>query len=957
MGIAYCPGYVHNSFKMETPPQQQRRADGHLGRFDPTVNPQMYLTRPWYAFVMRRLPEGKTLHEFPEHNSVAATWISNPPPAVSTGKIHPSHLFELFNRNGDLDKRILKLQPLARRKSIWWSMRPTDPSPEMIKGLKDHYLEFEDAIDRYAHIVRGIKLKAAWLDFVERKNYDVPWSRKAMREKPMETAEDNLMGAWINSANEEQVYWLIRQKVPVFIIHKITEMELFLCEEVRRLPGFVAGSEAEALLPAYNYLDHKADSYGKLRPPLLTDDHILTPDHLRWDMLDPEQFRYSLSRTFNMPGLVGQPTFGDMDESLVTESSKVNPFDSPGDEVTLPVNPAHLPRPLNLEVVDPSHIPWIRPPDIVHHRGGTWERFTESIDDSRMDCMSKVSKSDELGKYVWYDRERRRYLGFDFKPIPPPGLTTNVDVFGMPAPNIRFEQRIHNKTETMPRSRWMYTTRSPLKQHFTVKIVRPTKDKLPLCPTGDAPPKSVPLFSSADSEDEDEGGESEFVSDHEDDLLPTILQRKAMAEAKSAQEELAPVHPPPLPAPTTAETVPTTSRTIGPGSPPPNEDAPIARRTSRESLSRGSVVEGKEQIDVNGASDALLLSPASDAAVARLNNPDRTECSPIAEENPSLNPAFVHKSQITSNDMEVDPEDDILDYGMSDDETQPTEPTTETLIATEVAPQPLSLEEGGTSNLNEDAPRMSNQPNPVSDLVSRREAGSLGVIDLVATRRPTEFLVVTGAPIKEVSWADYLATMAHLIEDGSLYEGQFVQVVRTLQQGEQLFWMRSPSDRAAIAGRGYLSARYTIDGVTLNCSFVSHAEYVDAWRRRTNVWPEEDASELDPPPPDSPTTTSSSGVRPPSPPSIAYRFGAPAFLSDMAAKKGTDEEEPRVPLEQRLSSGPPPSLLDRMQVTETPSLSDRLGGIEPSTSKNANYEGHGGDDNDEDMEELPGNKR
>ncbi|KAG6912909.1 hypothetical protein DXG01_011174 [Tephrocybe rancida] len=435
-----------------------------------------------------------------------------------------------------------------------------------------------------------------------------------------------------------------------------------------------------------------------------------------------------------------------------------------------------------------------------------------------------------------------------------------------------------------------------------------------------------------------------------------------MAEAKSAQEELTPVNPP-LTAPTTAETVPTTSRTIEPTSLPPNEDAAIARRTSRESLTKESVVEGKERIDVNDASDALLLSPVLDAAVARPNSPDRTERLPIAEGNPSLDPAPLHKTHNISDDMEVDPEDDILDYGMSDDETQPADPvnttiqTAETLIVTEVAPQSLSLEEGGASNLSEDTSRTGNQPNPVSDLMSRREAGSLGIIDLVATRRPTEFLVVTGAPIKEVSWADYLATMAHLIEDGSLYEGQFVQVVRTLQRGEQLFWMRSPSDRAAIAGRGYLSARYTIDGITLSCSFVSHAEYVDAWRRRTNVWPEEDASELDPPPPGSSTTTLSPSVRAPSPPSIAYRFGAPAFLSDMAAKKGINEEELRVPLEQRLSNGPLPSLLDRMQVTGAPSLSDRLGGIGPDTSKNAHYEGHVGDDNDEDMEELPGNKR
>ncbi|KAG6915720.1 hypothetical protein DXG01_010278 [Tephrocybe rancida] len=357
-------------------------------------------------------------------------------------------------------------------------------------------------------------------------------------------------------------------------------MELFLCEE--------------------------ANSYGKLKPPLLVDEHILTLDHLCWDMLDLEQFRYSLSHTFNMPGLVGQPTFGDMDESLETEPSKSNSLNPPDDEVILPGN-----------------------------------MF---------------------------------------------GLTTNVDIFNMPAPNIRFEQQIHNKTKAKPHSWWMYLTRSPLKQHFMAKIVRPSKDELPLCPTGDSPPKLIPLFSSADSEDEDDSGESKFISDHEDDLLPTILQRKAMAEAKSAQEELVPVNPHPLPALMTAET------------------------TSWENLMKGTMVEGKEQINVNVVSNAPLLSPVLDAAVAHLNSSDHTERPSIVEKNPSLDSASSLKIQSVANDMEVDPEDDILDYGMSDNEIQPADPvntmipTAETLIATEVAPQLLTLEEGGTSNLNKDSP-------------------------------------------------------------------------------------------------------------------------------------------------------------------------------------------------------------------------------------------------------------
>ncbi|KAG6913081.1 hypothetical protein DXG01_009828, partial [Tephrocybe rancida] len=330
---------------------------------------------------------------------------------------------------------------------------------------------------------------------------------------------------------------------------------------------------------------------------------------------------------------------------------------------------------------------------------------------------------------------------------------------------------------------------------------------------------------------------------------------------------------------------------------------------------------------------------------------------PVTEGSSTLTSVPVLEKQTASDDMDVDPEDDILDYGMTDDEMQPVAPTetaistAEPSVALESASCSLRPEEGGTSDINEDMPLTESQPDPILNLISRQEAGSLGVIDLVATHRPTEFLVVTGAPIKEVTWGDYLATMVHLIEDGSLYEGQLYK------GGEQLFWMRSPSDRATIAGRGYLSARHTIDGVTLNCSFVSHTEYVDAWQRHTNIWPEEDVSGSDPPPPDSSIATTSTIVHAPLPPSITYRFSTPTLLRDRAVEREVVEEELQVPLEQRLSSRSSISLLSHMQVPEVSNLVDRLGGIGPSASKGDNSEGHDGDIEDEDMEELPGNKR
>ncbi|KAG6913636.1 hypothetical protein DXG01_005408 [Tephrocybe rancida] len=634
----------------------------------------MYLTKPWYAFVAWRAPEGKTSCECPEYNSVAVVWILNPPPAVSSGKIHPSHLFKLYGCNNDLDKGILKLQPLAQRKSIWWSMHPMDPPSEFIRSLKDSNLEFENAVDIYACIVRGIKLKAAWLNFVERKNHDKPWSIRAMRERPMEMAEDNLMGAWINSASEEDVFWLIRQKVPVFIIHKITEMELFLCNNMRRLLGFVARSEAEALMPAYNYLNRKAKSWGKLQPPLLADEWILTPDHLRWDMLDPEKFCYSLSHTFNMPRIVRQPTFSEADEPCKIPISKINSNEYQDDRTPLPVNPAHLPQPLDIEIIHLKHVPWIRPPDIVHLHGGTWEKFTESTNNSRDDCMRRVNKSEELGKYIWYDRERRRYLGFNFKPALPLGLTTDVEIFGMPALNICFEQQVHHGTEVVARSRWMYPVQSPARQHFLAKIVCPTEDKLPRLPTEGNPAKPIPLFLSADSEDEDEG-EVEFLSNHENDLFPTILQQKAMAEAKSAQEDLQPKDVIPLPKPSVEKSLEpesTPSQGIVPPPPSPNLDAAEAHWIPQVNSEEVPVAEGRTQVEDVTAKENE--NSTLNAALAHSSSSDQTKLSPI-EVDDTLSITSLPKIQAATNNMDIDLEDDILNYGMSDNETLPINAT------------------------------------------------------------------------------------------------------------------------------------------------------------------------------------------------------------------------------------------------------------------------------------------
>ncbi|KAG6904776.1 hypothetical protein DXG01_007268, partial [Tephrocybe rancida] len=1058
---AYCPGYVLNSFKMVTPPQHLWRADGHLGRFDPTVNPQMYNIRPWYAFVLRRPPEGRTLREYPEHNALRIAWVSDPPPATTTGRIHAEHLYELFNRNDDLEARILKLQPLARRKSAWWSFRPTDPPSELIKSLRSKVLEFEDAVDLYAQITRGIKLKAAWLEFISRKNHDIPWSMRAMRLRPMETADDNFMGLWINSAQPEEAYWLIRQRIPVFIIHKVTEMEERLCEGSRRLRSFVVDTDIERLAADRNYLEYCAAKSNKLLPPLPSDEWILAPHYLKWDMLNPNHFRYSLSRTYSLPGMMGCTTYGAEEDMAGGTLFRVDPGSSQDDRPPLPVDPQHLPRPLNTEEIDPDHVLWIRPPEIAHPPSGKWTYFTESSDEAGDGCMRKVNSEDNLGKYVWFDRKRRRKLGFDSEPAVLPGITTDVSIFGMPAPNIRYEHRAHNNYVAESRSRWMYQTRTPTRQDFLARIVRPTKSSLPHRSRSNSGTntKTVPLFSSTESDDEEE-----YFSDHEDDLFPSFKERARIAAAKGEQElpkhENFPPPPPikpvnvgvnvhekeagpisisgvaskhPIPAPpltldaatarpgeeganlrlnepvTTGEcqtsrpgpilgaavvclseegaevtlVEPFPSATMADVAVPretESTNSPVAATARLESentnktttssdamdvdlnddildpndvpkpedfpplpsdkpVNVGVNVHGKEAgpISISSAAsehpiptppltlDAATARPGEEGANLRLNEPVTTgECQTsrpgpilgaavvclseegaevtLVEPFPSATMADVavpretestdspvaatarlesentNKTTTPSDAMDVDPNDDILDYGVSDDEMPPVAPVESKGKQREDLNQdtPASGNEVGFPRPFEDASAVSSclsqsdekealgydvettmdesTVERVSDLVIRRAAGELGIIDLVSSRRPTEFLVITGAPVQDVIWEDYLATVAKLIKDGTLFEGQFVQVVRTLQGPEQLFWMRSPAVKAAISGRGYLSARYTTDEVTLNCSFVSHTEYQDAWRRRTHVWPDDDTSTLNTHPPDQPIT-------------------------------------------------------------------------------------------------------
>jgi hypothetical protein len=94
--LPYYPGIPETNHcpKMAFLPQN-RSCDGHLGRFNYTVSPQVG-GMPWWPLIRRCLPDYATTNQFPEFNFVHMRWIDDPAPAVNLGQLEPSFIEDLI---------------------------------------------------------------------------------------------------------------------------------------------------------------------------------------------------------------------------------------------------------------------------------------------------------------------------------------------------------------------------------------------------------------------------------------------------------------------------------------------------------------------------------------------------------------------------------------------------------------------------------------------------------------------------------------------------------------------------------------------------------------------------------------------------------------------------------------------------------------------------------------------
>lgn len=451
-------------------PIRERRTDGHIGRFDPTISPQEYGAQPWFPLIHRSVPEGFNPDNYPEFGKITLLWRHEPQPHTTTGSLSSTFLRALYDRNQHLNIRMNACQGIQKFFPDWWTSRPPtllQSDFQRWRGLQ----QFEHVVDGVTRLQRIIKVKAAWVEFAERRQTNRRETHQPTFDRVPE-ANDQLMGVWANTTSQKELDWMLKQRIPCFFIHECSRDELVPRSDVAKFYDFLEGSEAIHLTPQYNPLENIAVRREQALPTLSicmpppSEDRALalptthstksSPRYLGWEDPGPEkreEMDWNTSREM-IPDISSS-------SNRTTKSFQTNSLD--------------------LVSLYADRVAWIRPPSIYQPKEADWTRWKQDLDDSEecLPCVRDIGKKQKQEGFIYYDRENRRSISFDSALEPPPGLSTEVDIFGLPAPDIPFESRLGNKFRPTERSKWLYKTRLPKSPEIGKIPEAPRQHQLP----------------------------------------------------------------------------------------------------------------------------------------------------------------------------------------------------------------------------------------------------------------------------------------------------------------------------------------------------------------------------------------------------------------------------------------------------------------------------------------------
>ncbi|KAG6913960.1 hypothetical protein DXG01_003290, partial [Tephrocybe rancida] len=481
MRYSFYPGVPPPNYSYAPSPDSSKRLfDGHLGRFDYSVFPQVLQKNyVWRALIYRpRAGQSRGLAEFEllyEH------WVSMEAPAFTNreGYLSPAYLNILGARVSEIKRHVEQRRHFMENNyNYLWSTRPKSFLLAELKQLRRVTL-YEDAIDQGATLQRGIREMDAWIRLADALGSQ-SWKSRVdkMRLRTIDPADDELLGCWINGCLEDNTLLLLSLDAPCYIIHEMTgdgapgtEMH-----EVQHSPnlGWFDGTDLEGMEPeklAYEY-DKIALRNGSRREV----HYSRLPRTLARGSLSERQRSSALSQGWRGPR-VGKHLQPPPPPPLVPHEP------NPKEEIHIdPAADAHYQaKPLERVRVFADRVEWIKPPPVLSVAGlqGEWTKWEQQMDGSfiRQGKRWQVEDDDVV---VCYDREKRRELVMNDDERPAKGVVSDIAAFGMPAP-IACYWKTAEKTWRDINSRWMYRSRHPAKREWTgMTAPTPKESDLPL---------------------------------------------------------------------------------------------------------------------------------------------------------------------------------------------------------------------------------------------------------------------------------------------------------------------------------------------------------------------------------------------------------------------------------------------------------------------------------------------
>lgn len=394
------------------------------------------------------------------------------------GQLDVAYLLQLTGWNIELDATISSLSSVAAIKQDYWAHRPELPTDKEFQEVRGD-LHFADTVDKVVAIQRGMRLKDAWvwtMNIVTNEGNEAV-SEQWLSEVPYTVK--NVMGAWINGTKENEVYWLLKHRIPCFIIHEISASELYLHWEDHKSSDFVAQTDTIYLIQEHNGFDNIAHRHKSLINARAGQEGIPP-------VLPVLSAKDRAGSNLQMQGWDGTK------HRLLEETLEVlmKPYQPPTSMHTMPRNQApsvdstaEVPEP-EVRSLAQERVEWLVPPMVMAASAGKWKFWKEDNLDRDTSCFCPVTKRLTDCERVCYDRVERRELFFIKNIEVPLGAVSDINLFGFLAPEARFVEITDGViTKEYTVSHWLYT--KPEARRGTVGLRAPTP------PSSDLPLRST----------------------------------------------------------------------------------------------------------------------------------------------------------------------------------------------------------------------------------------------------------------------------------------------------------------------------------------------------------------------------------------------------------------------------------------------------------------------------------